>query len=422
MSEANKSLAQLFRQESGKILASLIVFCRNLSVAEDALQEAYEIAMAKWPTDGWPTHPVAWLHNVAKRKIIDNYRLHSQHKTCNQTHNIDDFVDERTLDDALTETEYDIPEERLRLIFTCCHPALSESAKVALTLKTLAGLTVKEIARAFLTSETTMLQRLTRAKAKILATGIAYQVPDKTQLTNRLPSVLAVLYLIYNESYNAFEGQYLSRLDLANEAIRLIRLSYELLPTPEVIGLLALTLLHDARRAARSNATCSYIPLAEQNRSSWDKNKISEANRLLAAAIKQAQPGVYQIQAAISALHVAADSWDKTDWQQIILLYGALYKLNPSPIVALNQSVAIANNGDLNLAYANMCTLLTHLHNYQPYFAALADIEGRLGLFTKAADSFERAIKLSKNSSEKAFLLAKKASVLEQLQSLLNLD
>ena len=408
MSDASAKLAQIFRSESGRVLSSLIYYTRDLELAEDALQDACEQASIKWPEQGTPDNPAAWLYTVSKRKLIDKLRQRGSRRA-EQTLAL--IRDSFSHDSTVAEATYPIPDERLRLIFTCCHPALNEQARVALTLKTLCGLSIKQIARAYLSSEIAMTQRLTRAKRKIRDAGIAYEIPGDETFEQRLPSVLAVIYLIYNESYSAYESQTLTRADLATEAIRLGRILLSLLPRPEVAGLLALMLFHDARREARSSRAQPYIPLEQQDRSLWKQDSIKEGNDLLGVAMQVGKPDSFQVQAAISALHCAAKSWRQTDWSQIQLLYSSLYKLAPSPIILLNQAVAYAHGDDPEYAYSCIKVLQEQLHDYQPYYAARADVETRLSLTPQAIASYDRAITLSKNGIERDFLMTKRSSL-----------
>lgn len=405
MSDASAKLARIFRAESPRVLSSLIYYTRDLELAEDALQDACEQAAIKWPMQGVPDNPASWIYTVSKRKLIDKLRQNSSRRA-EQTLAL--ISDSFSHDAGVSETAYAIGDERLRLIFTCCHPALNEQARVALTLKTLCGLGIKQIARAYLSSEIAITQRLTRARRKIRDGGIAYEIPDGESLEQRLPSVLAVIYLIYNESYSAYESQTLTRADLAGEAIRLGRVLLGLLARPEVAGLLALMLFHDARREARSSLVCPYIPLEQQDRSLWKQDAIKEGNDLLAIAMQAGKPDSFQVQAAISALHCAAKSWRQTDWPQIQLLYSSLYKLAPSPIILLNQAVAYAHGGDPEYAYSCIKALEGQLYNYQPYYAARAEVETRLSLLHQAVASYDQAIALSQNSTERDFLTAKR--------------
>lgn len=401
-----EGLATVFRAEYGQVLASLVFFSRDLQLAEDALQDACEQASLNWPVQGLPNNPAAWLHLVAKRKLIDKLRQRSSQQSQQKLQLIEQSLSLNA--DTPAETDYEIPDERLRLIFTCCHPALNEGAQVALTLRTLCGLEVREIARAHLLSESAMSQRITRAKKKIRDAGIGYELPAGKQISSRLPSVLKVIYLIYNESYSAYEGLSLTRQDLANEAIRLGRLMTELIPHPEVFGLAALIMFHDARRLTRSSDTELFVPLERQDRKHWDRAKINQATIYLEQAMRFHQSGPYQIEAAISALHSQAKSWNETDWPQILLLYRRLYQLHPSPIIALNLAVAKANGGQLTQAFEDIIRLQEELKDYQPYYAARGELETRLNQAKQAAVSFDRAITLSKNNGERDFLIKKR--------------
>ena len=404
------NLARIFRARYGQLIATLVAKCGDIQLAEDALQHAFLQASEKWAGDEAPNKPEAWLFTVAKRHLIDKLRQSSRQSA---EHTLIAISESMQLDQAVSEGAQAIPDERLKLIFTCCHPALKPQAQVALTLKTLCGISAREIARAYLVSETTMNQRLVRAKQKIRKAGIAYEVPQGEALNDRLASVLAVIYLIYNESYSAFEGQTLTRKDLAEEAIRLARVLHRMLPATEVSGLLALMLLHQSRQPARSNDTQSFVTLEQQNRALWDQHKISEGRTVLLSALAQGKPGKYQLQAAISALHSEADSWLKTDWQQITLLYRALYKAEPSPIVKLNGLVAMAQSGREQEALEQIKALSDQLAEYQPFYAAKAELENRLSLTAEAKLSYRQAIKRTKNQAEKKFLEERLANITE---------
>lgn len=395
-------LAQVFRAGSGRLIAALVSQCRDLQVAEDALQDAVTQALAQWPNKGLPTNPQAWLFAVSRRRLIDRLRQTKRRDEMQIAEHIHECL---TPDQAPLEAQQEIPDERLKLIFTCCHPALSEQAQLALTLKTLCGLTVKEIARAFLISETTLNQRLVRAKRKIKANGIAYEVPTQDNIEKRLSSVLSVIYLIYNESYSAYEGQTLTRNDLAEEAIRLARVLYTLLPKPSAAGLLALLLFHQSRSPARQSKTQSFIPLEMQNRDLWNQAQIAEGRKLLLTAIAKGQAEKYQIQAAISALHSEAKNWQETDWKQIRLLYASLLRHEPTPIVELNMLVALALSGQPERALASIYSLEQKLDQYQPYFAARADLEAKLSKPDAAIRSYNQAIRMTKNTPERDFLI-----------------
>jgi RNA polymerase sigma-70 factor (ECF subfamily) len=384
----------------------------DIQMAEDALQDACIQAAALWQNnneDEQPKNPGAWLFTIARRRLIDQLRQSQRHTndaTLNRT------LQELTKsEDEDAEDQQQIPDERLKLIFTCCHPALTEDARLALTLKTLCGLSVREIARAFLVSETAMNQRLVRAKRKIKAAGIKYKVPDEDELSQRLDSVLTVIYLIFNESYSAYEGLTLTRDDLGQEAIRLAQVLHQLLPSPEVAGLQALMLLHQSRNTARSSSKFSFIPLEQQDRRLWDQSKISVGRKLLLLALAKGQPGKYQIQASISALHAEAGDWLETDWQQILLLYLTLLKIEPSAIIELNMLVALAQSGKPKKALVQLDSLQDRLHNYQPFFAARANIQESLGLIEKAKGDYRRAIMLSKNTPERDYLQRRLRSI-----------
>lgn len=401
------TLARVFRTESGRVLAALIAQLRDFDLAEDALQDAITEALRVWPKIGTPDNGAAWLLTVARRRAIDRIRRSSVRNSEQTQATLQQLAE----DTSMAETDFTIPDERLRLIFTCCHPALSPEAQVALTLKTLCGLTVREIARAFLTSEPTMNQRLTRAKAKIRDAGISYEVPEQADIVARLEPVLSVIYLIYNESYSAYEGANLTRADLANEAIRLAEILRHLLPLPEVSGLLALMILHNARREARVDGAGDMITLEDQSRDLWDVKAIVKGKKLLLHTLAARRPGPYQIQAAISALHSEATSWAKTDWQQITGLYSALMTLTPSPVVALNRAVALANFGEVSEALMQIQALEPDLPNYQPFFAARADLFRRSGETAAAHADYSRALELCQNAAEKRFFEAKLAEL-----------
>ncbi len=391
-------LAQLFRAESGRILAILVSECRDIQLAEDALQDACIQATQQWPTAP-PRNQVAWLLKASRRRMIDRLRTASRQRHLNALH-----IDSSEQSETELEYEQEIPDERLKLIFTCCHPSLNQNAQVALTLKAVCGLSTLEIARAYLSSETAMQQRLVRAKNKIRSAGIAYKVPEGEDLAARLESVLTTIYLIFNESYSAYSGQSLTRKDLGDEAIRLAKVLYRLLPEPEVGGLLALMLLHQSRHSSRASEHDEFVPLQYQNRANWDQEKISLGRRILLACLSQNRVGKYQLQAAISALHAEAANWDETDWQQIQLLYVELYKHMPSPIVKLNGILAMAHQGKIANAMEYLKPIETELDNYQPFYAAKADLHAKLGQNEEAKHCYQQAINMSSNDIEQAFL------------------
>ena len=392
------------REEWGRVLAALIAFLRDFELAEDSLQDALVAALETWPESGLPDAPRAWLMQTAKRKAIDKIRRAKRFD--DKRSDVKTYL-ENELADGIAEMDQPIPDERLALIFTCCHPALSEMAQVALTLKALGGLTTAEIARAFLVEEKTMAQRIVRAKRKIKRANIPYQVPDGDVWPERLNAVLATIYFIFNEGYAATSGDSLVRADLCEEAIRLARLLAQLTPhEPEAAGLLALLLLHDSRRSARTDAAGGFIPLQAQDRSLWNQEQIAEGCARTMAALARKKPGPYQIQAAISAVHSEAPSHDKTDWREIVLLYGKLYELTPSPVILLNGAVALsyAFGAEAGLAALEEIESSGELQSYQPFHAARADLLRRTGRAEAARLAYQKAIELSQNSSETAFL------------------
>lgn len=376
------------------------------------LQDAVVAALGRWPRDGVPTRPRAWLLQTARHKAIDRLRRDANFQAKRA-----DLVVLYELDREAGHDDVDqsIADERLRLIFTCCHPALAEPARVALTLHTLGGLATEEIARAFLVPEATMAQRLTRAKRKIKVAGIPYQVPEPGLWAERLGSVLSVIYLIFNEGYAVTSGKAPTRGDLCGEAIRLGRILTRLVPDePEAAGLLALMLLHDSRRGARSDALGNLITLEQQDRALWDRGLIAAGVRLLEAALARGRPGPYQIQAAISALHARAPSHAATDWRQITLLYGELHALQPSPVVRLNAAVALSFAEGAEAALPVLANLEKQgaLARYQPFYAAHADTLRRAGRKATAAKAYRQALALTRNAAERRFLEGRLGDVL----------
>jgi RNA polymerase sigma-70 factor (ECF subfamily) len=386
-----EAVAQVFREEWGRAVAALAHVLRDLDLAEDAVQEAFAVALERWPRDGVPAHPRAWIVTTARNKAID--RLRRERVLARKQELLARLASLGPAEPADDEVSA-IPDERLALIFTCCHPALAVEAQVALTLRLLGGLTTEEIARAFLTAEPTMAQRLVRAKRKIRAAGIPFRVPPDDLLPERLAAVLATVYLVFNEGYSAH------RRELAAEAIRLGRMLVALMPDePEAVGLLALMLLHDARRDARLDGEGEPVLLDEQDRERFDHDWIEEGKALLEAALRRRRPGPYQLQAAVAALHTET----ATDWPQIAALYGELSRLQPSPVVELNRAaaVAMAEGPEHGL---KLIEQLAGLDEYAPYHSARADLLRRLGRTGEAAESYRRALAVSPNEAERAFL------------------
>jgi RNA polymerase sigma-70 factor (ECF subfamily) len=396
-------IGDVFRREHGRVVAGLVRFLRDIDLAEEAVQDAFTVALERWPETGLPPNPGAWITTTAKRRAIDQLRREAARP--------------RVHEQALLLSQTDEPEEagtvrddRLRLIFTCCHPALAVTAQVGLTLRLLGGLTTPEIARAFLVPEATMAQRLVRAKKKISAARIPYRVPDDAELPARLPGVLAVVYLIFTEGHNASSGADLTRPDLCAEAIRLARLLHGLMPDePEVAGLLALLLLTDARRPARTGADGALVLLADQDRSLWNQDQVREGQDLVRACLRRGRPGPYQVQAAIAAVHSDAGSVAGTDWRQILALYDQLLVLQPTPVVALNRAVALAEVAGPEAALAVVDTL--DLPRYHLAQAARADLLRRLGRVDEAAQAYTVAAELTENTAERAFLESRRAEL-----------
>ena len=400
--------ARVYATERRRLLATLVRDVRDVDLAEDALQDAVAAALHDWPARGAPANPAAWLTTTARRKAVD--RLRRERTLAGKTALLR-RLQERTAPGAGPEASA-IPDDRLELLFACCHPALSVEAQVALTLRTLGGLTSAEVARAFLVPEATMAQRLVRAKRKLRDGGIPFRVPEGDLLRERLVAVLAVVYLIFNEGYAASGGDTLVRTELCAEAIRLGRLLCALLPgEPEVLGLAALMLLHDARRGARLSPAGDLVLLADQDRARWDRRQIREGSALLDRALRLRRPGPYQIQAAIGAVHGSADPAEDTDWQEIADLYGALLQHQPSPVVELNRAVAVAMGQGPDAGLALLDPLEAGLDRYHPYHAARADLLRRAGRLDEAAAAYRRALAAGPNGAERAFLHRRLAEV-----------
>jgi RNA polymerase sigma-70 factor (ECF subfamily) len=392
----------VYLSDSRRVLATLIRLLGDFDAAEEAVHDAFRAALEQWPRDGVPANPRAWLVSTGRFKAIDAMRRRARMEALDET----GHAGVATVAPVEWTDEESVEDDRLRLIFTCCHPALAPDAQVALTLREVCGLTTEEIARAFLTPAPTLAQRIVRAKAKIREASIPYQVPGQAELPARLDAVLRCIYLVFNEGYAASSGASVTRHDLSGEAIRLGRLVVELLPEPEAVGLLALMLLHDSRRAARTSPSGELVLLEDQDRSLWDLDQIGEGTQLVERALSGPTVGPYGIQAAIAAVHAAAPEAAVTDWAQIVGLYDALMQAHPSPVVELNRAVAVAmrDGPDAGLMLVDGILERGELRDYRFAHAARADLCRRLGRIVDARASYERALALTRGEPERRFL------------------
>ncbi len=405
-STSDAVVERVFRRESGRAVAALIRAVGSFDLAEDAVQDAFAIALERWPREGVPDNPGAWITTTARHRVIDRIRREQTGRAKTEA------ADRLRALEELSDEMHEIPDERLRLVFTCCHPALPMDSRVALTLRTVGGLSTREIARAFLSPEPTVAQRLVRAKKKIREAGIPYRVPPHDLLEERLTGVLAVLYLVFNEGYSATSGDDLVRVDLCDEAIWLTRMVDRLLPDQaEVRGLLALMLLQHSRRATRTDVAGQLVLLEDQDRARWDHEMIDEGVAVLDDALDLRTPGPYQVQAAIAALHAQAPRPDDTDWPQIATLYGALAAAAPSPVVELNRAVAVAMADGPGAGLPLIDALADDLDTYHLLHAARADLLRRLERREEAAAAYRRALELVTNPAERDFLQGRLAEL-----------
>jgi len=397
-------IQKLVREDWGRILASLVASFNDWQLAEDVLQDAVEQAVVLWQKDGLPDSPAAWLITTARRKAIDHCRRTTRFAALAPEIA---YLSELNQNTEAFDIDNIIPDKRLELIFTCAHPALDQKSQVALTLRTLGGLKTEEIASAFLDKPKTMAQRLSRARTKIAKAGIPFEIPAEKNLNERVNAVLSVIYLIFNEGYTPFSGKTITRSDLSEEAVRLARIVLQLLPEQsEVAGLLSLMLLHDSRRFTRQDRNNNIVLLEDQNRAAWDKAKIKEGTELLKKTLAMQKVGVYQLQAAISAIHAESPSWMTTDWAQISALYSLLYAMHPSAVVRVNHAIAMSHADSVESALALLETIQSdpNMQHYQPFFAARADLHLRNNNTAAARKDFEKAIALSENEPQTDYL------------------
>src|SRR5215831_11139672 len=405
--QTRELLDSLYRVDSGRILATLIRLLGDLDLAEEAMHEAFAAALSLWPTSGVPDNPRPWLISTARFKAIDTLRRRARFDASQDE--LARYLEAQLSSSEESNEEDSLEDDRLRLIFTCCHPSLPPEARVALTLREVCGLTTEEIAKAFLITPRTLAQRIVRAKAKIRDTRIPYEVPSSADLPERVAAVLHVIYLVFNEGYSAATGAEVTRAELTGEAIRLGRLLTELRPEPEVMGLLALMLLQESRRAARTSPAGELILLENQDRLLWNREQIAEGVALLEKALNSRRFGSYTLQAAIAAVHAEAESVAVTDWQQIVALYNQLVRIQPSPVVHLNRAVAIAECDGPEAGLAQIDGLLERgeLANYYLAHSARAELYRRLGRTAEARSSYEKALALTKQEPERQFLQAR---------------
>ena len=409
---AREAVEEVYRSDSRRVLATLIRLLGDFELAEEALHEAFAAAVEQWPREGTPVNPRAWLVSAGRFKAIDAMRRRARFDASQAE--LAERLEAETAAPRPGEAE-DIEDDRLRLIFTCCHPALPPDAQVALTLREVCGLTTEEIARAFLTAPPTLAQRIVRAKAKIRDARIPYEVPARTELSERLDTVLHVIYLVFNEGYSASSGESLTRADLSGEAIRLGRLLVDLLPEPEAMGLLALMLLHESRRPARTSPAGEVILLDDQDRTLWDRGQIAEGARLVERALASRRIGPYTLQAAIAGVHAAAPTAADTDWAQIVGLYDVLVRAEPSPVVELNRAAAVAMRDGAAAGLALIDAILTRgdLADYPLAHSARAELCRRLGKTAEARAAYERALALTRQEPQRRFLERRLAELLD---------